>query len=146
MSAPEPQVHRSAGGIVVAPDGRVLIVNQNHDSWSLPKGHLEPGEGEEQAARREIAEESGVTQLTCIAEVARYSRPRIGRGGGDDPGQIKRIVLFHFTTNQTRLAPSDPANPEARWVTPAEAETMLTHPKDREVFRQLRHRIWGSGD
>lgn len=147
MPAREPQVRLSAGGVVIAPDGRVLIVNQNGDSWSLPKGHLEPGESEQEAARREIAEESGVTQLTYVAEVARYSRPRIGRGGAeDDPSQIKQIVLFHFTTNQTQLAPRDPANPEARWVAPDEAQRMLTHPVDREVFGRLRRRIWGAGD
>lgn len=142
MSAPEPRARQSAGGIVVGPDGRVLIVNQNGDSWSLPKGHLHSGESELDAARREIAEESGVRQLTYVAELARYSRPRIGLRGGDDPTQIKQIVLFHFTTTQSQLAPTDPANPEARWVTPAEAERLLTHPKDREIFGRLRRRIW----
>lgn len=142
LRAPEPPTRQSAGGVVVGPDGRVLIVNQNGDSWSLPKGHLEPGESELDAARREIAEESGVRQLTYVAELARYTRPRIGLRGGDDPGEMKRIVLFHFTTQQTRLAPADPAHPEARWVSPEEAERLLTHPKDREVFGQLRRRIW----
>ena len=33
-----------AGGIVINDKQEVVIVNQNHDSYSLPKGHVDPGE------------------------------------------------------------------------------------------------------
>jgi 8-oxo-dGTP pyrophosphatase MutT (NUDIX family) len=46
---------RTAGGIVVR-NGLVAIVNQKGDSWSLPKGGMENGEDELQAAKREIYE------------------------------------------------------------------------------------------
>ncbi|MCG3176137.1 MAG: hypothetical protein MOGMAGMI_01077 [Candidatus Omnitrophica bacterium] len=131
----------SAGGVVVGRDGRILVVNQNGDSWSLPKGHLEAGESELDAARREIAEESGVTRLSCLGELVRYERPRIARGGGEDLSEIKEIVLFHFETDQTELRPTDPAHPEARWVRPETALTMLTHTKDREVLGRILSRI-----
>ncbi len=35
---------KCAGGIVINRKQEVAIVNQNHDSWSLPKGHMDPGE------------------------------------------------------------------------------------------------------
>ena len=51
---------RRAGGVVVR-DGRVLLVHRaRYDDWSLPKGKLEPGETWEDAALREVREETGV--------------------------------------------------------------------------------------
>ena len=43
-----------AGGIIINKNNEVAIVNQNHDSWSLPKGHIDPGESKLETAKREI--------------------------------------------------------------------------------------------
>ncbi|HEY0782722.1 MAG TPA: NUDIX hydrolase [Thermoanaerobaculia bacterium] len=53
--------HRSAGGIVVCEARILLISTQNGRRWQLPKGHIEEGETAEQAAVREVREETGVT-------------------------------------------------------------------------------------
>ncbi len=124
----------SAGGIVLNPTGLVLVVNQNHDSWSLPKGHLDEGEDALTAARREIYEEAGIRELTLVKDLGAYERPRIARRGGDDPTETKYIQMYLFKTTETTLAPQDPQNPEARWVNVADVEALLTHPKDREFF------------
>ena len=51
----------AAGGVVLR-DGRVLVVHRlRYDDWSLPKGKLEAGESFEQAALREVYEETGYT-------------------------------------------------------------------------------------
>ena len=130
------RVVHSAGGIVLNPRGEVLVVNQNNNSWSLPKGHLDPGESERQAAEREIYEESGVKQLEFIQALGSYERSRIGLHGGEDAAQVKRITLFLYRTQQMELKPLDPRNPEARWVPKGSVVKMLTHPKDREFFLQ----------
>ena len=49
-----------AGGIVINNKKEVVVVNQNHDSWSLPKGHVDKGEDKLTTAKREIFEESGI--------------------------------------------------------------------------------------
>ena len=56
-----------AGGIVLNQDQKVAVVNQNNDSWSLPKGHIEKGESSIIAARREIAEETGIPEGTLLS-------------------------------------------------------------------------------
>jgi 8-oxo-dGTP pyrophosphatase MutT (NUDIX family) len=127
----------SAGGVVLDALGRVLLVSQHGTSWSLPKGHIEPGEDALTAARREIYEESGVSRLELVRELGSYQRYRIGKDGGENESELKTIHLFLFRTAETTLAPVDAENPEARWVEPQHVAEMLTHPKDREFFLSI---------
>lgn len=130
------QYAKTAGGVVIGPTKQVLVVNQGGLSWSLPKGHIDPGETALEAATREIAEESGVKQLTYIQDLGSYERHRISLEGGDDTSELKSIELFLFTTQQFDLAPEDPQNPEARWVQPRDVVALLTHAKDKAFFEE----------
>jgi 8-oxo-dGTP pyrophosphatase MutT (NUDIX family) len=69
---PQPATRRetSAGGVVVrcgAEGLRYLLIHDTHGNWGFPKGHLDPGEGPEEAARREVGEEVGLTTLVLHA-------------------------------------------------------------------------------
>ena len=128
---------RTAGGVVTNADGHVLVVNQRGTSWSLPKGHIDPGEDALAAAQREIYEESGIWELRLIRELGTYERHKIGRRGGDDRRELKSITMFLFHTTQTALKPTDPDNPEARWVPKSEVAALLTHRKDKQFFLSL---------
>ena len=127
----------SAGGVVLNLNGQVLVVNQNGNSWSLPKGHLDPGEDALSAAKREIYEESGVRELELLQKLGTYERSRIGLQGENDPRELKRITLFLFRTKETHLKPIDPENPEARWVDRDQVAAILTHPKDKEFYLKI---------
>lgn len=131
----------SAGGVVLNGAGQVLVVNQRGTSWSLPKGHIEEGEDALSAARREIFEEAGVSQLEYAGECGSYTRHRIGADGGEDTSELKTIRMFLFTTKQAVLSPTDADNPEARWVEREEVTGFLTHPKDREFFLSVLERL-----
>lgn len=53
----------SSGGILFRErDGapEVVLIQTRRDRWQLPKGAIEPGETREQAARREVREETGI--------------------------------------------------------------------------------------
>ncbi len=130
----EPKYTQTAGGIVLNSDGEVLVVSQNGNSWSLPKGHVDEGEELIDAAIREIEEESGITHLDFIRQLGKYQRYKIGKDGGEDQTELKHITMFLFETNERALRPIDPQNPEARWVNPDDVPALLTHPKDKEFF------------
>ena len=128
----------TGGGVVLNPRGEILVVNQFGTSWSLPKGHLDPGEDALAAAKREILEESGVRRVRLIRDLGEYTRYRISKDGrGDDRSELKRIRMFLFTTRQLRLKPLDPDNPQACWVKPGRVTRLLTHRKDREFYRSI---------
>jgi 8-oxo-dGTP pyrophosphatase MutT (NUDIX family) len=61
------QRETSAGGVVFrrGPDGQVrfLLIRDSYKNWGFPKGHLESGEPPADAARREVAEETGLQEL-----------------------------------------------------------------------------------
>lgn len=128
---------RSAGGVVLNSKGQVLVVNQRGRSWSLPKGHIEEGEDVLAAARREINEESGLTDLQYIKPLGSYERQRIGIDGGESGAERKHLTFFLFETPEMNLKPIDPHNPEARWVDQNQVADLLTHPKDKEFFQTI---------
>jgi 8-oxo-dGTP pyrophosphatase MutT (NUDIX family) len=135
------KITNSAGGVVLNINKDVLIVNQNYDSWSLPKGHIDPGETAFEAAKREIYEESGIKDLKYIKDLGQYERYRIALDGSDDNGELKKICLYLFTTKQMELKPIDPMNPEARWGSVDEVYNLLTHQIDKDYFLSVSH-LW----
>lgn len=70
---------KTAGGVVLNNLGEVLVVSQNGDSWSLPKGHIDEGEEPVESAKREIKEESGISSVNLVKELGSYERYKIGQ-------------------------------------------------------------------
>lgn len=62
------KVCKAAGGLVYNNEGKVLFIFRN-GKWDLPKGGKEKGESIEQAAIREVEEETGVNNLTIVEEL-----------------------------------------------------------------------------
>jgi ADP-ribose pyrophosphatase YjhB (NUDIX family) len=131
---------QSAGGIVIN-KGKVLLVLQKFDIWSFPKGHVEENEDILDAAKREIHEESGVTELNLIEKLGVIERFKIGKSSGEDKRELKEIHLFLFTTTQTHLQPIDPDNPEARWVNRSDVVQLIDHPKDISFFKSIESKL-----
>jgi 8-oxo-dGTP diphosphatase len=127
---------RAAGGLVWRPgaDGtpEVLIVHRpRYDDWSLPKGKREAGETDEDCARREVHEETGirVELLDPLPEV-RY-RDRRGRP------KLVRYWVMRPIGAVTAFAPNDEVD-EIRWLSVPDAAARLSYDHDRDLVTALR--------
>jgi len=118
---------RAAGGLVVR-DGRVLVVHRpKYDDWTFPKGKLEDGESWEDAALREVEEETGL-RCTLGEHVGSTHYPF--RDG------VKEVRYFRMTSDGDAHAQNEVD--EVRWVPPAEAEALLSYDYDRALAKSLR--------
>lgn len=123
-----------AGGVVVNEYDEVIVISQKGKvkTWSLPKGHIEEGETEIEAAVREIYEESGAKELKFVKPLGTYERHSM-----DNPSELKVRTFFLFDTTKQNLHPIDPENPEAVWIHKDKVAEKLTHPKDKEFFLSI---------
>lgn len=93
-----------AGGIIINPEGELLIV-KGSTKWSLPKGHLEPGEKYHECAMREIQEEANLKVHLSVTD--RYI-------------DVKKCVYFIIVLSETErlnLKTNDPDEiSEVKWA------------------------------
>lgn len=131
---------RTAGGIVLGDRGTVAMVRRS-DAWLFPKGHVDAGEDDEAAARREIQEETGLSDLEFIDDLGTYERPRIRKDGTDDSEYLKEIHMFLFAAApHAALSPANEIT-EARWVSLSKIVAEIGHPKDRAWFVSVFERV-----
>jgi 8-oxo-dGTP diphosphatase len=138
---PEPEV-RAAGGLVrraafvAGDDGEphasieiVVVHRPRYDDWSFPKGKLDKGETYEEAAVREVAEETGL-----ICELGRELPPTWYLDG---KGRTKLVRYWAMRiVGIEPWAPNDEID-QRRWVTVDDAARMLTYEHDRELLAQV---------
>lgn len=124
---------RAAGGLVHRrrEDGveEILLVHRPaYDDWSFPKGKLEAGEREEDAAVREVEEETG---LRCrpVSELATTSY-RDGRG------RPKTVRYWLMTPIGGTLAAANEVD-DAQFVPLADARELLSYARDVELLDTL---------
>jgi 8-oxo-dGTP diphosphatase len=124
-------VVRAAGGVVARDTGRgleVLLVHRPaYGDWTFPKGKADPGESDEDCARREVEEETGLRcSLGRELPSTTYTDPR-GRP------KLVRYWLMEVVGGSLRF---EHEIDEARWLAPAEAEALLSYERDLEVLHE----------
>lgn len=111
------------GGLVVDDAGRLLLVKRGHEPamgcWSVPGGHVEPGESDEAATAREVLEETGLA--VEVGELV----GTVWRGAPD--GSVYRVrdyrcVLTAGTRPQEAVAGDDAA--DVGWFTAPEVRAL----------------------
>ncbi len=129
----------AAGGLVIDGTGaeaKVLVVHRpTHDDWSLPKGHVDPGERLEEAALREVAEETGVEARIVRSAGTTEHRVRL-----DDGPASKRVHWFVMrprgdTDPESRVP--DAEVDRATWWTVRSALSDLTYAGERTLLADV---------
>jgi 8-oxo-dGTP diphosphatase len=136
MDAKQVTSEYSAGGVVYRHNGAgyeiVAVQRARHDDWSLPKGHIEAGESREQAAIREVKEETGLDAqvVTLLGEVVYfYRRPRQG---------LTRKTVYHYLMEALSHDLGGPnwEVAEVRWLPITEAHTLLSYENDKQIVNK----------
>jgi 8-oxo-dGTP diphosphatase len=128
--AHEGELVRAAGGLVVRRTlqgwPEIAVVHRpEREDWSFPKGKLEPDESFEEAAVREVLEETGLTcQLGIFLGHTEY------RDRKDRP---KVVAYWAMEVVEGSFTPNDEVD-ELRWLDVGAASDLLTYERDRELL------------
>jgi 8-oxo-dGTP diphosphatase len=118
-----------AAGAVLHRNGLVAVVHRpQYDDWTLPKGKLDPGEGDREAAVREVEEETG--HIGTVED-------DLGTIGYDVAAGRKTVRYFLMAADAGGR-PLAVAVDEVRWVEIDQALAMVTYDRDREVLERAR--------
>jgi polyphosphate kinase len=129
--APEaPDLVVAAGGILTRPSDdqtEVLLVHRPaYDDWSFPKGKVDPGESDADAALREVLEETGIT-----AEIGESLSPI---GYIDQTGAPKIVRYWMMKPLSGQFSPNAEVD-EVRWLSIDKALELLSYEPDRALLR-----------
>ena len=134
---------RAAGLILFREDGGrrkyLLIKNRRGGHWGFPKGHIEPGEDELQAALREVFEEVRINHFKVLPgfrTVVRYTFLR-------EANPIHKEVVLFLAQTEEDGEPFREEVEEMVWLPFREALERITFPEQKEALRQAES--WLSG-
>lgn len=119
----------AAGGLVFRPSGHgyeVLVIHRpRYDDWTLPKGKDDPGETPEEAALREVEEETGYrTRIVAPLDEVTYPGP---------DGRLKKVRYFAMRPLTGGTFTPNREVDEIRWLDPTTATRLLTNRHDRDL-------------
>ena len=112
--------------------GQVLLIRardlRNRPVWTLPKGTLAPGETSQQAALREVCEETGYRcEVVRELEAVTYWFQRSGR-------RIKKTVHWYLMHPLEKVGDHDHEVDEVAWADREEALRRLRYDSDRHLL------------
>jgi len=137
LIVPSDQPHdliRAAGGVLFRTSRRgrdkvAVVYREARGDWTFPKGKLDEGESFEEAALREVVEETGITAvIRRFIGSTNYTHRK---------GRPKIVAYYLMEAISGEFAPNEEVD-ELRWITLDEAYELLTWDRDQELIGLLR--------
>ena len=126
---------KSCGAVIYREEkGRrlYLVLHYGEGHWDLPKGHVEAGETEEGTARREIFEETGISELEFAPAFRETISYWFMRQGEKIP---KEVVFFLAKTAQKEVTLSD-EHSGSLWLPYELAKKKMTHKNAQDLLEK----------
>ncbi len=127
---------KKAGAIITSQQDNnkiLLLYRGNHQDWSFPKGHIEPGEDSEAAMIREVKEETGLSvKLQAPLPSMNYTH-KTGK-------QVAMDMYLVSSNDDTQLAPEHDGD-ILKFVPLEEVESLLTFDNLKEYFRFIKSQL-----
>ena len=128
----DPPVIKAAGGILqrTTPRGdEVMVVyRRRHQDWTLPRGKVKDGESFQEAAVREVLEETG-----CACSIGNY----LGTISYSDQGVPKVVLFWKMNVVDDKSPRNEEEIGEAVWLQIPAAIERLTHPQEKALLSRM---------
>lgn len=142
-------VEKSAGAVVFRRSKNkieYLLLHYRAGHWDFPKGHIEKGESEEDALRREVFEETGIRDLKLIPgfrKTIKYffkARPdKREKIRGKDT--ILKLVVFYLAETKTKKVKISFEHVGYKWLPYDSALKQLTFKNAKDILKRAAHFI-----
>lgn len=125
-------MHEKSAGLVLVKEGEYLLLHYGAGHWDFPKGHIEKGESPEQAALRELKEETGIIDaeiLPGFTEKIQYFFKKEGK-------TVSKEVVFFIAKTKTSKVTLSFEHKGFVWLNFKDAVDKLTYGNAKDILRK----------
>ena len=136
---------KSAGAIIYRLENEVphyLVLRYIPGHWEFARGHVEQGETEEETVRREIKEETGISDLKIIPGFREYTKFFFRKTYGLKPEQKKtapwvfKLVIYYLAKTRTKEIKLSKENTDFLWLPIKDAIKRTTHKNAKALLKK----------
>jgi 8-oxo-dGTP diphosphatase len=128
----DPPVIKAAGGILQRSTPRgdevMVVYRKRHQDWTLPRGKVKDGESFQEAAMREVEDETG-----CSCRIGNY----LGTISYSDNGVPKVVLFWKMTLVEEKGSRNNEQIGEALWLQVPAAIERLTHAQEKALLSRV---------
>jgi len=130
----------SCGAIIFRKNNKemqfLLIYSKRNNAWGFPKGHIEPGESEKEAALREIKEETGIDDLAFVEGFREEDIYKaISNRGPHNGTAIEKHSIYYLCKTQTSVIKVDEEEISSfKWLRLQDVYSVEMHKSTKQIL------------